>query len=497
MISLDSISHNLLSISNTDEFDRWFMTNENELINFFYINGASEFENLNFGDFYFRNFLTSKIYYQYHQFSLTSDCFEQFLILLSLACEKLALNGSCHVLLSLINDIPESSRKYRLLAIKEFSELDDIRTGYFESLPKVLDYLDKSRTEFEDEGARLIIDIIITFFNKAISSFRKFSLNEHIVKLKVLLSENNPNYPFLNNPIITDLINGKNTFLLTINDYTRDCLEPSPSMKKIFNKINSEYFDHPKINHYENNLWGYDKKYILDNILVRGRGDYTSDSGQITAHDKVLLYCFYNLKKHYFTTYAVLETVIDSLKEFFNSDIYKPTFIDLGCGPLTSGLALADLINTKHSNPITFCYIGIDISKPMTDRAKTFEKLEIFSRDCEFNYHEHWKSIEYVKIYKRGISNPIIFNASYLFASDSVIPEDLAKTINIFSKQFKNVYFVFQNPNRVDRNLKYVEFKTMIKYEIIRENQEIITYKASSYVSQEEVYYEILKILPL
>lgn len=499
MISLDSISHNLLLISNIDEFDEWFIMNENELINFFYINGSDEFENLSFDDFYFRHFLTSIIYNDYHHSKISSICFDHFFNLLSLACEKLALAGSCHVLLTLINDIPESSNKYRLLAIKEFSELDDVRTGYFDCLSKVLEYLDRSRTDFEDGGTRLIIDVIISFFNKAKKTFIKYSLNNHIDKLKVLLAEEalTVKYPFLTNLIIIDLINDKNTFSLTVNDYNRDCLEPSISIKKLFNKINNEYFGHPKINHDGNNLWGYDKKYILDDILVRGRGDYTSDSGQITAHDKVLLYCFYNLKKHYFTTYGVFETVIDSLKEFFNSDIYKPTFIDLGCGPMTSGLALGDLINTQHSNPITFCYIGIDISQPMIDRARIFEKLEIFSQDCEFNYHKHWRNIDYVKIYKRGISNPIIFNASYLFASDSVIAEDLAKSINIFSKQFRNVYFVFQNPNRVDRNLKYVEFKTMIKYEIIRENQEIIKYKASSYVSQEEVYYEILKILSL
>jgi len=499
MISLASISQNLLLISNTDEFDKWFLQNENDLINFFYINGAAELENLNFDDFYFRNFLPSEIYKNYHQYSTSSICFEHFFNLLALASEKLALNGSCHVLLTLINDIPESSNKYRLLAIKEFSELDDIRTGYFDCLSKVLEYLDKSIIDFEDGGTRLTIDVIISFFNKAKQSFLKFSLSNELNTLKILLSEESvvSKYPFLNNLIIIDLINDKNTLSLTVNDYTRTCLEPSASAKKIFNKINSDYFGHPRINHDNNNLWGYDRKYILDYILVRGRGDYTKDSGEITTEDKVLLYCFFNLKKHYFTTYGVFETVIDSLKGFFNNDIYKPTFIDLGCGPMTSGLALADLINTLHSKPIIFSYIGIDISESMIKKANELERLDIFSHECDFNYYDHWKHIDYKKIYKKGINNPIIFNASYLFASDSLIPEELARSINIFSKQFKNVYFIFQNPNRVDRNVKYVKFKGMIKYEVIKESQEIIKYKASSYVSQEEVYYEILKIIPL
>lgn len=499
MISLEMISRNLLLISKIDEFDNWFTLNENELINFFYVNDATAFDYLGFDDFYFGKFLRSKIYTEYHQNSVNSDCFKHFFSLISLASEKLALNGSCHILLSLINDIPESSNKYRLLAIKEFSELDDIRTGYFESLPNILKYLDKSRTDFEDNGTRLIIDVIISFYNKAKIAFEKSNLNGHILRLKSLLSDENSitRYPFLVNPVIIDLINDKNTFKLTINDYNRNCLEPSESIKKIFSKINTEYYNHPNINHDDNNLWGYDKKYILDHILVRGRGDYTSNSGKITVDDKVLLYCFYNLKKHYFTTYGVYEIVIDSLGGFFNNDTFIPTFVDLGCGPMTSGLALADLINTIHKTPIRFSYIGIDISRAMIERSKTFEKLNIFSQDCVFDYYEHWNKISFIKIYNRGVNNPIIFNASYLFASTSLSIDDLAKSVNLFSKQFKNVYFVFQNPNRIDRNLKYLAFKEMIKHEIILSKQEIIKYKASSYVSEEEVYYEILKIIPL
>lgn len=499
MIDLDLISSSLTKFDDLNEFDLWYLNYESDLINFFYKKNATEFESLNFHNFYFDVFLKSKVYQNFHNDRISSDKFIFFLNLISIACEKLALIGNNHILISLIDDLPDSSNKFRLLAINKFSELNDTRTDYFISLPIILEYLDKSITNYEGGSERSILDILIAFFNKAKLAFSKSHLNGHLNLLKEQLCDVDlkDRYPILKNSIIKDLIEDKDPFSLLINDYSRDCLEPSDIIKDLFNQINREYYNHPRINHTNNDLWGFNIKYILDNILVRGRGDYTSGSGEITANDKVLLYCFYNFKKHYFTTYGVFETVINSLNNFFNNETYKPTFIDLGCGPMTSGLALADLINTIHGKPINFSYIGIDISRPMIDRANSFQTLDFFSNDCDFNYYEHWGEIEFRKIYNKGVNNPLIFNASYLFASDSVNPIDLARTVKEFSNQFKNVYFIFQNPNRIDRNTKYVEFKKHIKYSIIMENKEVIKYKSASNVSEEDVYYEILKIVPL
>ncbi len=499
MIDLISIGNDLNKIVNFDEFDSWYSKVEDDLINFFYKKNATDFENLNFHCFYFDDFFNSTVYQEYHTTKISSNKFIYFLNIISIACEKLALIGNNSILISLINDLPDSSNKYRLLAINEFSELDDIKTGYFKSLPKILVYLDKSLIEFEDGSERLVLDIIIAFYNKAKNAFSNNNLDSLLIELKQKLSNDDllETYPILKNILIEDLINDKNSFTLSVNDYNRDCLESSIIIKNAFSEINNEYFNHPRINHNSNNLWGFNKEYIINNVLKRGRADFTSDSGEITAKDKVLLYCFFNFKKHYFTTYAVFETVINSLSHFFNNDSFAPTFIDLGCGPMTSGLALADLINKTHCKPISFSYIGIDISEPMIDRAKTFHCLEIFSNNCDFYYYNNWGKIESEKIYSRGVNNPIIFNASYLFASDSVDPIDLAKTVNDYAKQIKNVYFIFQNPSHIDKNIKYVEFKEHINFTIIKINQEVIKYKAASTISQEEVYYEILKIVPL
>eukprot|EP01136_Pigoraptor_vietnamica_P006543 Opistho-1_new@39598 len=377
--------------------------------------------------------------------------------------------------------------------------VDDFRTSYFEKLPLILSLLDKSRTEFEEGNIRQILDVVINFYVKAKDTFTKNNLPNKIERLKELLTDQTliEKFPFLQNPVVVDLINDKDTFSLLLINYTRDCLEPSTIIRELFTQINTDYFNHPNINHGDDDLWGHSKKYILDNILVRGRGDYTKNSGVITTDDKVILYCFYNMKKHFFTSYGVYQRVINSLRVFFDSHQFTPTFIDLGCGPMTSGLAMVDLLYSEKNEPIDLHYIGIDISTAMTNKCKYFEKTEFFSENCTFNYYNHWNDIKFHQIYSRGINSPIIFNASYLFASESVNPQNLATTVNLFAKNFKNVFFVFQNPNRLDRNVKYVEFKSYLNYVPLVEDQEVIQYKAASNISQEEVYYEILKILPL
>lgn len=498
-MDLSVISKALVEHTNRMEFDEWILLNESELANFFYKSNGQLFSDLGFHDFYFGEFLPSVVYQDYHSQRNLSKPFSVFLELISSATEKLALYGNAAPAQSIVSDLPNSAVKFRLEAINLFASVDDIRTSYILNFPDILEWLDKSRVDFEEGNLRTILDVVIGFYKKAKISLESKNLPNVMMQLKALFKKQAliDVYPFLENPVIIDLLNDKDTFSLLLNDFSRDCLEPSKIVKSLFNEINTDYFNHPKINHDKDNLWGHSKKYILDYILVRGRGDYTTNSGIISTDDKVLLYCFYNLKKHYFTSYGVFQRVILSLSGFFDNDEYIPTFIDLGCGPMTSGLAIGDLINTQKNCPIDLHYIGIDISEAMINKSRSFEKLQFFSSNCTFHYYDNWSNIEYVKIYSRGVNHPIIFNASYLFASDSVEPDNLAKTVNIFSSNFSNVFFVFQNPNRIDRNIKYVEFKRYIRFELILRDEEIIYYKPASSISQEEVYYEILKVLPL
>lgn len=497
MMFLTDIDYALKTHTNREDFDNWLTTNERELSNFFYAQSGKDLYSLRFDSFYYDNIAASAVYKDYHSNFIQSPPFLMFLNLIANAAEKLAQIGISSFAESIVVDLPDSASKYRLMALNEFVLVEDIRTSYFTKLSNVLDKLDKSRLLFEDGNIRQIVDVLGYYYTKAKTAFEDKGLTDKIFEIKALFKSEPliKQYPFLTHQILTDLINDINPFDLYPTEISRERLEPSSSIRSLFAKFNSDYFNHPKINSDQDDLWGFTRKEILDDILIRGRGDFSKNSGAISADDKVMLYCYFNLKKHFFTSYAVFQTVVSSLENFFANDEYKPVFIDLGCGPMTSGLALADLIHTNTGNGINLSYIGVDISNPMMEKAESFKSLNIFSTESTFTFVNNWNEIDPSLLYQlAGRNNPIIFNASYLFASSSVDAIDLGKYVTEISKNFANVFFVFQNPNRIDRNTKYEEFKRFITYKSLINKNENIRYKPTSVESNEDVSYEILKL---
>src|SRR5207248_2586632 len=98
----------------------------------------------------------------------------------------------------------------------------------------------------------------------------------------------------------------------------------------------------------ENNLWmGFSMEEISNRILSKGMADfsvgYPHPSGNLSPEDLVNLYCFTNMKRHFFECYATFDEHRGVI-----ADLYKPhgrvLVVDFGCGPATAGLALADLL---------------------------------------------------------------------------------------------------------------------------------------------------------
>jgi hypothetical protein len=480
-----------------NDFNEWLDANEKELSNFFYKLSGKDLHELNFDNFYYGIIAKSNAYQEYQSNRNPAESFSLFLDMISVSAEKLALIGIDSLLHTLIVDLPETASRFRLAAINEFSSVEDISTDYFTKLPVVLGLLTQAQVIDDDGNTRALVDILTFYYKKAVSKFEEKGLNGYDSKLKGIFTDQDlaDKYPLLTHPVIEDVVRGKEPFSIDFIEVIRDRLESSDAIRKLFTQINGEYFGHPDIDHNRGRWWSYNKSNILFDILVRGRADFTTAYGIISPQEKVLLYCFFNMKKHFFTSYAVFERIIPSLKDFFSNDDYRPVMIDLGCGPMTSGLAMADLINTTMGRAISFSYVGIDISTAMLDRAKTFEDSELFA-NCTFNYFESWNNIDFGLLRSiAGTNNPIIFNASYLFASDSLLPSDLADYITNVTKLYENVYLIFQNPSSEARNKKYLEFKEFIKFEKILDGEEDIRYVAASSESNEVVYYEILKFL--
>jgi predicted TPR repeat methyltransferase len=187
------------------------------------------------------------------------------------------------------------------------------------------------------------------------------------------------------------------------------------------------------------------------------------------------------------------------LKNIFDKD-KTLLFIDVGCGARTSGVAIASLYNDRLNKLINFKYLGIDIAGSMIEKANEFSKTELFDNESMFYFYENWDLITDSSLNDIISSDTsIIFNASYLFASSSLDEYSLAEFVNnIRSKLVNQAYFVFQNPDRADRNQKYNNFKTQVYHHVLTSDTQRIYYKNNSNLSfepsNEIVNYEILTL---
>src|SRR3984957_14967127 len=82
---------------------------------------------------------------------------------------------------------------------------------------------------------------------------------------------------------------------------------------------------------------GYPFKVIFEEVLEKGRADFTNghqddEYGTLTAEDKVLLYCFVCMKRHFYEALATFRAYKTRLKPLFESGI-PSVLADLGCGP--------------------------------------------------------------------------------------------------------------------------------------------------------------------
>ncbi|WP_125932506.1 class I SAM-dependent methyltransferase [Hymenobacter glacialis] len=182
----------------------------------------------------------------------------------------------------------------------------------------------------------------------------------------------------------------------------------------------------------------------------------------------------------------------------------RPVFVDLGCGPLTAGLALADLHQEEFGSPLLTHYVGIDIAPAMLDKAREFSKSPVFAPESTFSFFTDWHhSLDLLSGDLVQLTNPVILSASYLFASNSLEVESLALFVAELQRRCPSapIYFVFQNPNRDDRNVNYTNWKKLLSgIKLLERGATRVYYRTNPRSnwppSSEEVYYELLTFQP-
>ncbi|MBK6701468.1 MAG: hypothetical protein IPG55_16605 [Saprospiraceae bacterium] len=275
--------------------------------------------------------------------------------------------------------------------------------------------------------------------------------------------------------------------------------EPDQAFAATFEKLIIQTLKaHPKTQ-YPNLIYGYDHDFNRMNAIEYGRTIFDQGTLEHSSMEKVNLYCFYNMRKHYFSSIAIFKSFDDYFKFAFSNSSNRITFLDFGCGPLTSGLAFNQHFSTIPN--FHFSYVGIDISNAMLTKAKEFSKTELFNKNSKFQFvnslngisENYWDSIF-------SLSNLVILNFSYLFGNlTKADVETLANKINnLIDKYPLNKYIlIFQNSSIEKKNRTYNIFKKLVSrlVSVTEPKTETVVYRnglMSNFDKSETVFYEIL-----
>ncbi|MCY3641121.1 MAG: hypothetical protein OXG51_09620 [Gammaproteobacteria bacterium] len=152
-----------------------------------------------------------------------------------------------------------------------------------------------------------------------------------------------------------------------------------------------------------------------------GQADFDQPFGTLSAEDRVLLYGYWNQKRH-------VEELSEAFRQIFGASWPDEPLIviDLGCGPFTGGLALAGQLSPNDS----FDYIGIDRSWAMRQLGERFA-YEADAMDGLPRIDRRWApSITDVNWPRSPGWRPVVVIVSFLLASPSLDVEDLVQELN-------------------------------------------------------------------
>ncbi len=202
-------------------------------------------------------------------------------------------------------------------------------------------------------------------------------------------------------------------------------------------------------------------------VLNQGAADFDS---KCNPNDQ-------NEKDHYRTDYYVsaegymdmhLKQNLAVLSDYLLKDIPQPIlFVDFGCGPMTAGLALADIMSKQAPNyMMQTAYFGVDASENMVNKANNI------NREHKFFIPEHFQIVKDTEFNAQKIpdsfpeAQTVLLNLSFVLAPETLKrsdeqPNTVAKTLANDWKKFianqaqcqKTIIF-YINPVEPKKSLK-------------------------------------------
>ena len=229
-----------------------------------------------------------------------------------------------------------------------------------------------------------------------------------------------------------------------IHRYNGNYYKPSESLQTLFEELVVQPFESPDpltqawIDHVRNRDFTYHRKTILE----QGRTNFDELFVGLTSKEKVLIYCLHYMPMHLFSSYHIFTKYAAPVSD-------KVIFIDLGCGPLTSGIAFWAAF-AGHSDII---YFGIDSSDWMRDKAQEINRRGPYGDEPFFT--KGWSILDYNQLHQHlddyiaaGDQTQIIFNFCYFLASKTLNIRDLSGCLTQIVEKYNQhkMFVIYQNP---------------------------------------------------
>jgi hypothetical protein len=249
-------------------------------------------------------------------------------------------------------------------------------------------------------------------------------------------------------------------------------LEWSVEMDSLFwNCVGKAVLDHPKTDWSENLSLGYPFEVIREQVLAKGLADFSKGHddpqfGQLTADEKALLYCFVNVKKHFFAALATFLEYRSTLEDLFAS-AEKPLLVDIGCGPATACLALADVLPGRQ-----FDYLGIDSASSMRTKAALLWEAArargMIGKGSTANFHASWMDAALEQV---SPIRSVLLVFSYCCASHTLtlkVLQSLAHTILKLAegRAGRPLVLAYTNSTNPLSNINYEVFKEALGLDV-------------------------------
>ena len=183
-------------------------------------------------------------------------------------------------------------------------------------------------------------------------------------------------------------------------------------------------------------------------VLEQGRTDFTEPyegpsplNGEPVCYkpaQKVLLYCAVYMPMHLYSSYHVYRT-------FLPYPRVTVLFIDVGCGPLTSGIAYRAF--AEHAD---IAYIGIDRADEMINKAEKINERGCSGSSffkCSALIYDYNSLPDFIRPYVSSAEG-IFINCCYFLASRSLNANDFANALVQIMMRHPTLpmRIVYQNP---------------------------------------------------